>query len=197
VALLMLIGTVIGASLLHGSPVSGQNSGLVSPNYTAGYWWYIVSRNLLVLGLHFCACMIGALVGRRHQQLPESWQRFQVLDRELPRWMARGALIYGLAATSLSLILQTIGLSIQLANLSAFTHLAPAELIGIVSLHAIAELVGLFLPFGLLLYATYREDLHRLELLVWQSLMISLPLVLAAGAIETWLTPHLIATVLH
>jgi hypothetical protein len=192
----MLVGTVLGGSLLHGNAASGQNSGLVSPAYSLGSWFYIVKRNLLVLGLHFCACMIGALVGRRHRPLPDGWQRWQVLDRELPRWMARGALIYGLAATSLSLILQTIGLSIQLANISAFTHLAPAELIGIVSVHAIPELVALFLPFGLLLYSTYREDLHRLELLVWQSLAISLPIVLLAGAVETWITPHLIAAAL-
>lgn len=193
----MLLGTVIGGSLLHGAAASGQNNGLVTPAYTVGSWFYIVKRNLLVLGLHFFACMIGALVGRRHRRLPDSWQRWQVLDRELPGWMARGALIYALAATSLSLILQTIGLSIQLANLSAYTHLAAAELIGIVSLHAIPELVALFLPFGLLLYSTYREDLHRLELLVWQSLAISLPVLLVAAALETWVTPHLISAALH
>jgi hypothetical protein len=189
VAAVLLTGVALIATHLSGSYVIGIDSGLFTRRHSFGDVLYVFRRNLLVLGIHLCACWIGAIIGRPHEPAPARWGRVGALHRPVPTWMGRAALFYALLVTLLSVVVQAIALGRQLADLSLAAHLSSTRLLVLVLPHAVPELVAVFLPLGLFLLEAQRGRLDRLGAWSLQAAALALPVLLCAAVIETYVTP--------
>jgi uncharacterized membrane protein SpoIIM required for sporulation len=102
------------------------------------------------------------------------------------------AIAFVLAATLFSLGTQAYVLGGQASTLAAERHISPALLLLCLAPHAIPELTALFLPLAAWTIASRRNAWDELLAATLVTVAIAVPLLLVAGAIETWVTPHLI-----
>jgi uncharacterized membrane protein SpoIIM required for sporulation len=58
--------------------------------------------------------------------------------------------------------------------------------------HALPELFALFLPLAAWMIASRRDDWHELLAATLVTVAIAVPILLAAGAVEVWVSPHLL-----
>ena len=187
-ALLLCSVALIGGHLAGGSG-GGIGSGLLSRHHSFGDVLSVFGRNLLVLGIHLCACWIGAIIGRPYEPVPAQWGWVGALHRPVPAWMGRTALFYALIVTLMSVAVQAIALGRLLAGLSRTVGIPASRLLVLVLPHAIPELVAVFLPLGLFLLEARRGRLDRLGRWSLQAAALALPLLLCAALIETYVTP--------
>jgi hypothetical protein len=197
VAAVLLGSVALIAADLPGSLDAGVGSGLLSRHHSLGDVLYVFRRNLLVLGIHLCACWIGAIIGRRHEPAPVRWGWVGALNRPVPAWMGRLALVYALLVTMLSVAVQATALGRQLADVSRAANISSTHLLVLVLPHAVPELVAVFLPLGLFLLEAQRGRLDRLGAWSLQAAAIALPVLLCAAAIETYVTPGLVIAASH
>ena len=61
------------------------------------------------------------------------------------------------------------------------------------SLHAVPELFALFLPLAAWTIASRRKQWNELLAATFVTVAIAIPIILAAAAVETWVTPRLLA----
>jgi hypothetical protein len=194
----VLLGCVgLIAAHLRGDFWAGVQDGVFAPHHDFGDVIYVFRRNLLVLGIHLCACWIGAIIGRRHE--PASARRGWIgaLDRPVPSWMGRVALLYALLVTLLSVALQATALGRELADESRAASISSTHLLALVMPHAVPELIAVFLPLGLFLLEAHRGRLDRLGAWSLQATAIAVPVLLCAAVIETYVTPGWIAAAAH
>jgi hypothetical protein len=189
VAAVLLGSVALIAARLPGSYIAGIDSGLFIRHHSFGDVLYVFRRNLLVLGIHLCACWIGAIIGRRHEPAPAHWGWVGALHRPVPAWMGRAALVYALLITLLSVAVQATALGRQLADLSRAANISSTHLLVLVLPHAVPELVAVFLPLGLFLLEARRGRLDRLGPWSLRAAAVALPVLLCAAAIETYVTP--------
>jgi hypothetical protein len=189
VAAVLLSSVALIAAHLPGSYVAGIDSGLFTRHHSFGDVLYVFRRNLLVLGIHLCACWIGAIIGRPHTPAPARWGRVGALHRPVPPWMGRVAFFYALLVTLLSVAAQATALGRQLADLARAAHLSSFHLLVLVLPHAAPELVAVFLPLGLFLLEAHRGRLERLGRWSLQAAALAVPVLLCAAVIETYVTP--------
>ena len=197
VAAVLLTAVAVIAARVPGSYVAGIESGLFSHHHHFGDALYVFRRNLLVLGIHLCACWIGAIIGRPHQPAPPRWGRIGALHRPVPAWMGRVALFYALFVTLLSVGVQATALGRQLADLSRAAHISSTHLLILVMPHAVPELVAVFLPLGLFLREARQGRLDRLGLWSLQAAALALPVLFCAAIIETYVTPGRVIAASH
>lgn len=199
---ILILGTLIVSSFLPGSSIDGGRTillgdagaiGAAPVSLAIAYYFF---RNILVLGLHYFCCQLGAIVSRPHKPLRGKAARFSALHRPLPSWMENAALGYALAATALSILLQMTALGFILADISAYTGLAHYQIILLVLPHAIPELIGVFLPMGLFITQSYRRQLRPLARYANQALVLAIPLIVIAAIIESTISPFLFELVL-
>jgi hypothetical protein len=194
----VLLGSVgLIAAHLRGDFWAGVQDGVFAPHHDFGDAMYVFRRNLLVLGIHLCACWIGAIIGRRHEPAPVRWGWIGALNRPVPNWMGRAALFYALLVTLLSVALQATALGRQLADESRGASISSTHLLALVLPHAIPELIAVFLPLGLFLLEAQRGRLDRLGAWSLQAAAIAIPVLLCAALIETYVTPGWIAAAAH
>lgn len=190
VATILLSSVALLAGLLPGNAAIGATSALLVRHQTFGDALSVLRRNLLVLGIHLCACWIGAIVGRPPQPAPARWAGWaRTLNRPVPSWMGRMALVYALGVTFLSVSVQALALGRQLADLTQATGVSAPHLLVLVLPHAVPELMAVFLPLGLFLREARRGRLDRLGPWSLQAAAIALPVLLCAALIETYVTP--------
>lgn len=189
VAALLLGSVAVIAGHVGGASGLGFSSGLLRRHHGFGDVLNVFGRNLLVLGIHLCACWIGAIIGRPHRPAPAQWGWVGALHRPVPAWMGRAALYYALAVTLLSVAVQALALGRQLAALSEMVGIPSTHLLVLVLPHAVPELVAVFLPLGLFLLEARRGRLDRLGRWSLQAAALALPLLLCAAMIETYVTP--------
>ena len=189
VAAVLLTSVAFIAAHLPGSYVTGINSGLFTRHHSFGDVLYVFRRNLLVLGIHLCACWIGAIIGRSREPARAQGGWVGALNRPVPSWMGRAALFYALLVTLLSVAVQATALGRELADLSRAAHISSTRLLVLVLPHAVPELVAVFLPLGLFLLEAQRGRLDRLGAWSLQAAAIALPVLLCAAVIETYVTP--------
>jgi len=189
VAAMLLGGVALVALHTHGRAADGAGSGLLIAHHTIGDALYVFRRNLLVLGIHLCACWIGAILGRPYRPAPDRLGRLGRLHRPVPDWMGRAALLWALLVTLLSVGVQALALGRLLADISVAADLPRLQLLWLVLPHAVPELLAVFLPLGLFLLEARRGRLERLGLWSLQAAAIALPVLLCAAAIETYVTP--------
>jgi uncharacterized membrane protein SpoIIM required for sporulation len=58
--------------------------------------------------------------------------------------------------------------------------------------HALPELIALFLPLAAWMIASRRDDWHELLAATVVTVAIAVPVLLAAAAVETWVSPRLL-----
>jgi hypothetical protein len=193
----LLGGVALVAVHTRGTYLDGIDSGLLTRHHAFGDALYVFRRNLLVLGIHLCACWIGAILGRPYRPAPDSLGRLGRLHRPVPEWMGRAALLWALLVTLLSVGVQALALGRLLADISVAADIPRLTLLVLVLPHAVPELLAVFLPLGLFLLEARRGQLERLGLWSLQAAAIALPVLLCAAAIETYVTPARVIAATH
>jgi hypothetical protein len=151
--------------------------------------WPILYRNFLVLALHAMACVAGFIAGSSMPIVAESktglWRKVHYIA-------GPAAIAFVAAATAFSLSTQAYALGARTADLSYHLGLTPLQLLLSLTPHAIPELVALFLPLSAWLVASRRNNWHHLLAATFATVAIAVPMLLAACAIELFVSPKIL-----
>jgi hypothetical protein len=157
---------------------------------TLGDYLAVLYRNGLVLALHAMACVAGFMAGSSLPQLAEH-------RTGLSRWVHEkaGPLAIGFVvlATLFSLSTQAYILGGTASSIAGQLGTSPGPLILALAPHALPELIALFLPLAAWIVASRREEWHELLAATLVTSAIAVPVLLAAAAVELWLSPRLLA----
>jgi uncharacterized membrane protein SpoIIM required for sporulation len=104
------------------------------------------------------------------------------------------AIAFVVAATLFSLLTQAYALGNTAAGLAAQLGVSPLVLLLAITPHALPELFALFLPLAAWSIASRRGAWQELLAATFVTTAIAVPLLLLAGAVETWVTPRLLLT---
>jgi hypothetical protein len=188
VAALLLTVTWIIATVSTPDLTPVYFPGLVEPS-TLGDFGFILYRNGLVLALHGFACVAGFMAGSSLPQVAEGYSGVW-------RWVhdKAGPLAIGfvITATLFSLSTQAWALGSSAATLSAQLNISPFWLIVGISLHAVPELFALFLPLAAWTIASRRGAWHELLAATFVTVAIATPILVAAAAVEAWVSPRVL-----
>ena len=167
---------------------------LVGITYPAGFedYGFVLFRNSLVLSLHALACVAGFIAG---SALPTVAEGHSGLWRRVHEAAGPLAIGFVMCATLFSLTTQAYVLGSDASSIANQLDISPALLIGIISLHAIPELTALFLPLAAWTVASRRGRWDELLAATFVTVAIAVPVILAAAAVETWVTPRLLLAV--
>ncbi len=162
--------------------------GLVVPA-NLGDFGFVLYRNGLVLALHGFACVAGFMAGSSLPQVAEGYSGVWrwIHDKAGPR-----AIAFVICATLFSLTTQAWALGSAASTLSAQLGMSPAILLCALSLHAVPELFALFLPLAAWTIAAQRKAWNELLAATFVTVAIAIPIIIAAAAVETWVTPRLL-----
>ncbi len=156
---------------------------------TVGDFGFILYRNGLVLALHGFACVAGFMAGSSLPQVAEGYSGVW-------RWIhdKAGPLAIGfvVCATLFSLTTQAWALGSAASDLSAQLDISPGLLLIALSVHAVPELFALFLPLAAWTIARRRGAWNELLAATFVTVAIAIPIIIAAAAVETWVTPRLL-----
>ena len=151
---------------------------------------FILYRNGLVLALHAMACVAGFMAG---SSLPVVAEGHHGWWRRVHDHAGRLAMAFVAAATLFSLTTQAYALGVTASDLADARGMSPALLILGLSLHAIPELCALFLPLAAWLLASRRQAWNELLAATFVTTAIAVPVLLAAAAVEVWVSPHVLS----
>jgi len=151
---------------------------------------HVLYRNGLVLALHAMACVAGFIAG---SSLPLSAENRSGLSRWVHEKAGPLAIAFVVGATAFSLITQAYVVGAGAATLSWQLGVDPAALLAVVSVHAMPELVALFLPLAAWMVASRQGDWHELLAATFVTLAISVPMLVVSALVEVYVTPHLLA----
>jgi hypothetical protein len=185
-----LLATVwLVATLSTPDPGVGPFRGLRSPSGPADFA-FLLYRNGLVLALHAMACVAGFMAGSSLPIVAKGhngvWRR--VHDRAGPL-----AISFVIAATLFSLATQAYALGHRAADVSAQLGTSPLVLLLGLLPHALPELTALFLPLAAWTLASRRGAWEELLAATFVTVAVAVPVLVAAAAVEIWVTPHLLA----
>ena len=183
VSLLLLGATWLVASARVPDPsVLHSYPGLSRPA-TQHDFFFVLGRNGTVLALHALACVAGFIAG---------WSPAGQPKTRLQANAGPAAIVFVTAATIFSLITQADALGAMLADLAWRLDVTPLALLAILSPHALPELFAVFLPLAAWSLASRRGAWDELLAATIATTAIAIPLLVLAGAIETWVTPRLL-----
>jgi hypothetical protein len=155
-----------------------------------GDYGFILYRNGLVLSLHAMACVAGFMAGASLPLVAEGysgwWRR--VHDRA-----GKLAMAFVAAATLFSLSTQAYALGLQACSVADAYGVSPALLMVSLLPHAVPELCALFLPLAAWLLASRRRAWDELLAATFLTTAIAVPVILAAAAVEVWVSPHVLS----
>jgi hypothetical protein len=135
------------------------------------------------------ACVAGFIAGSSLPQVAESKTG---IWRKVHHTAGPAAIAFVAAATTFSLSTQAYALGARTADLSHQFGLKPLTLLLTLTPHAVPELVALFLPLSAWLIASRRDNWHHLMAATFVTVAIAVPMLLAACAIELWVSPRLL-----
>ena len=150
---------------------------------------FLLGRNGLVLSLHALACVAGFIA---RSSLPLEADRYSGMWRRMHDRVGSAALVLVFAATSLSLGTQAYALGRATAAYSAELHVSPAIFLLSRIVHALPELVALFLPLAAWLIASRRGQWQDLLAVTLVTVAIAVPILVGAAFIEVYVSPHLV-----
>jgi hypothetical protein len=188
VATALLAAVLVIAAISTPDPTRAGFPGVTHPA-TASDFAFVLYRNGLVLALHALACVAGFIAG---SALPRTAERYT------GRWRAvhdrAGGLAIGfvIAATLFSLATQAYALGRGTADLAYGLGLAPGTLLLGLLPHALPELTALFLPLAAWTLASRRGQWRDLLAATFATVAVAAPVLVAAAAVETWLTPRIL-----
>jgi hypothetical protein len=184
--LLAAVWVVAGVSVPDPSVTSflGRN-GDASASMVA----HVVGRNLLVLALHAMACVAGFIAG---SSLPLEAQRRSGLSRWVHEKAGPIAIAFVVGATGFSLITQALVLGHGAASIGAQLGVSPGLLLIGLLPHALPELVALFLPLAAWMIASRRGDWHELLAATVVTVVLAVPMLVAAAFVEVYVSPGIL-----
>jgi hypothetical protein len=151
---------------------------------------FILYRNGLVLALHAMACVAGFMAGSSLPIVAEGhtgwWRR--VHDRA-----GRLAMAFVCAATVFSLTTQAYALGLTASDVADARGVSTGLLMLSLLPHAIPELCALFLPLAAWILASRRQAWNELLAATFATTVIAVPVIVAAAAVEVWLSPHVLS----
>jgi hypothetical protein len=184
---------LLGAVYLIASNTAPEYTPLVIPGLTraaeATDLLHILYRNGLVLALHAMACVAGFIAG---SSLPLSAEKRTGFSRWVHEKAGPLAIAFVVGATTFSLVTQAYVLGGGAATLSWQLGVEPAALLAVVSVHALPELVALFLPLAAWMVASRQGDWHELLAATFVTLAIAVPVLVMSAMVELYLTPELL-----
>ena len=188
IAVLLLTVTWVIAIGVTADPSAVYFPGLFYTS-TLGDFGFILYRNGLVLALHGFACIAGFMAGSSLPQVAEGYSGTW-------RWIhdKAGPLAIGfvVAATLFSLGTQAWALGSAASSLSARLDISPAMLILGLAPHAVPELFALFLPLAAWTIAARRKAWNELLAATFVTVVIAVPIILVAAAVEAWVSPRVL-----
>jgi hypothetical protein len=186
IAVVLLSATWLVASVSTPDPTVWAPSG----QGEWGDYGFILYRNGLVLALHAMACVAGFMAGASLPIVAEGysgwWRR--VHDRA-----GKLAMAFVAAATLFSLSTQAYALGLQACSVADAYGVSPALLMVSLLPHAVPELCALFLPLAAWLLASRRKAWDELLAATFATTAIAVPVLLAAAAVEVWVSPHVLS----
>ena len=154
-----------------------------------GDFGFILYRNGLVLALHGFACVAGFMAG---SSLPQVAEGYSGVWRWIHDKAGPLAIAFVICATLFSLTTQAWALGSAASDLSAQLDISPGLLLIALSVHAVPELFALFLPLAAWTIASRQKRWNELLAATFVTVAIAIPIVIAAAAVETWVTPGLL-----
>jgi hypothetical protein len=151
---------------------------------------HVLYRNGLVLALHAMACVAGFMAG---SSLPLSAEQRTGVSRWVHEKAGPLAIGFVVCATTFSLVTQAYVLGGGAATLSWQLGLDPAVLLAAVTVHALPELVALFLPLAAWMVASRRGEWHELLAATVVTVAIAVPVLVVSALVEVYLTPRLLS----
>jgi hypothetical protein len=189
VAVLLLLATWVVAETSTPDVTTPLTFAGVNRLATAGDYGFVLFRNALVLALHALACVAGFIAGSSLPVIGEGysgvWRRVHELARPF-------AIAFVIAATLFSLGTQALVLGRDASTLAAQFGLSPGVLLATLGLHAVPELTALFLPLAAWSMASRRRRWDELLAATFVTVALAVPVLLAAAAVEVWVTPHVL-----
>ena len=192
------LSLAVAAALLSATwVVSGLLTPDLTPVHIAGYTYTaepddmlpILWRNSLVLALHATACIAGFIAGA---SMPIAAAQRTGISRWIHVKAGELAILFVAAVTLFSLSSQALYLGFQTSTNAYQLDITRAELILSVLPHAIPELTALFLPLAAWLIASRRGEWNQLLAATLLTVVIAVPVVIAAAAVEVYVWPHIL-----
>ena len=146
-------------------------------------------RNSLVLALHALACVAGFMAG---SSLPLSASHRSGISRWVHEKAGPFAIAFVVCATLFSLCTQAYIIGGGAASIAGQIGTSPGDLMLALLPHAVPELFALFLPLAAWMIASRRDDWHELLAATFVTVAIAIPILLAAAAVEVWVSPQLL-----
>lgn len=184
-AISALLLCAVWAIALLATPDPAASFGLTAAP-DLGQVWHVVGRNALVLALHALACVAGFIAG---SSLPLEAQRHGGAWRWVHDRAGPLAIAFVAGATAFSLITQSLVLGGGAASLAAQLGVSPGLLLLALALHALPELVALFLPLAAWIIASRRRDWHELLAATIVTVALAAPVLVAAAFVEVYVSP--------
>jgi hypothetical protein len=150
----------------------------------------ILYRNGLVLALHAMACVAGFIAG---SSMPLAAENRTGISRWIHEKAGPLAIAFVVGATVFSLVTQAYVLGRGAATLSWQLDVDPAALLAVIAVHALPELVALFLPLAAWMVASRQGDWHELLAATFVTVAIAVPVLLVSAVVEVHVTPQLLA----
>jgi len=188
VVMLLLVATWVVATLSTPDP-SGAGFPGVSRRATIEDFGFVLFRNGLVLALHSLACVAGFMAG---SSLPQVAEGYRGVWRKVHELAGPLAIAFVGAATLFSLATQAYALGRGASTLAAELHVSPAVLMLGILPHALPELFALFLPLAAWTLASRAGRWQELLAATFVTTAIAIPILVIAGAVETWVSPRLL-----
>lgn len=149
----------------------------------------VLQRNALVLALHAFACIAGFIAG---SSLPNEAERYSGTWRWIHDKAGPLAITFVVCATLFSLVTQALVLGQGAGSLAALMDTTPGMLLLVLLPHALPELVALFLPLAAWIIASRQKDWHELLAATLITVLLAVPVLVAAAFIEVFVTPGLL-----
>jgi hypothetical protein len=162
--------------------------GLTEPS-TPGDMLPILWRNSLVLALHATACVAGFIAGA---SMPIAAAQRTGFSRWVHVKAGEGAILFVCAVTLFSLSTQALYLGFQGSTIAYQLDISHGALILSVLPHALLELTALFLPLAAWLIASRRGEWNQLLAATLVTVLIAIPALVLAAAIEVYIWPHIL-----
>jgi hypothetical protein len=184
----LLLAVYMVAKAATPDPTILRMPGVNEPATGADYL-HILYRNGLVLALHAMACVAGFIAG---SSLPLSAANRSGLDRWVHEKAGPFAIAFVIGATVFSLCTQAFGIGLLASDVSAQLGIGPGTLLIGLLPHALPELTVLFLPLAAWIVASRQGRWDELLAATFVTVAIAVPVLLAAAAIELWVSPELV-----
>ena len=188
VAGMLLVAVLAIATIVNPDPTGMSYPGVTYPASAADFG-FVLYRNGLVLALHALACVAGFMAGASLPVVAGGYSGFARTVHEKAGPLAIGFVIL---ATLFSLSTQAYALGHGAADLALQLHVSPALLMVGLLPHALPELTALFLPLAAWTIASRRGAWKDLLAATFVTVAIAVPVLIAAAAVETWVSPRLL-----